>query len=459
MIAFAALAVASCSKMDDMPSSQSEIDQNKYDAAFKKYLLDGKSIAPNQTWGFSADAYSSAAPAFSRAASLYGWEVSSGYDATFTKEYFDAIQEVMPEQVSTTANSDYEFLSSGPFEFSIIFSNTSASNEVGYYYYKASDGIASRTEVKFIDSSDSPVNYFQYAQPNWAGETVWNTPQAQSGFQIWDWGATQVRAKVFTINVPAGYRVGFYIENKSAGYPRTYSNKSLNEDGEAYSAVVEQVSGTLAGTFLVGLEDWKRDQGGDNDCNDIIFSVNKGTTPPVVIVPDDPDPDDDSADLRIIAEDLSATGASDFDFNDVVLDVTYGSPAKVVLVAAGGTLPLRINGDDTNLEVHKLFGVWEEGAEKQTMVNTGRGASLPSVDISSKVNVSIANAAEANTKLKLEVYKNGEWQEMKAPQGEPACKLAVDPTFTILPERTSIKDEYPLFVEWATGTGFTSKWW
>ena len=245
MIAFAALAVVSCSKMDDVTLTQGEIDQNRYDAAFKKYLLDGKSIAPNQTWGFSADAYSSAAPAFTR-------------------------------------------------------------------------------------------------------------------------------------------------------------------------------------------------------------STSNGT--------------EDTTDLRIIAEDLSATGASDFDFNDVVLDVTFGSPAKVVLVAAGGTLPLRINGNNA-LEVHKLFGVLEADAdleaitEKLVMVNTGAGASKATVDITSQVNVSISTPAEADSKLKLEVFKNGEWQEMKAPMGEPACKLAVDPTFKILTERKSIKNEYPLFVEWATATNFTSKWW
>ena len=157
--------------------------------------------------------------------------------------------------------------------------------------------------------------------------------------------------------------------------------------------------------------------------------------------------------LRIIAEDLSATEASDFDFNDIVLDVTYGSPATVKLVAAGGTLPLCINMDE-ELEVHKLFGV-----ELSEMVNTGKGPNKAVVDLTDKLNLSIQNAAEANTKLRLWVKKNGEWQEMTAPKGEPACKLAVDQTFTILSERQSIKAEYPLFVEWATANNFSSKWW
>lgn len=170
--------------------------------------------------------------------------------------------------------------------------------------------------------------------------------------------------------------------------------------------------------------------------------------------------------IVIIAEDLSATEASDFDFNDVVLRVEFSKTAddyaKIKLLAAGGTLPLRIAQNDA-WEVHKLFGVWEEGAVKQKMVNTGvapeRGATCNPVDLTDILQMKIFNAAEANEKLTLEVFKNGAWQEMTAPKGEPACKLAVDDDFEILPERESIKGRYPLFVEWATENNFTSKWW
>lgn len=159
-------------------------------------------------------------------------------------------------------------------------------------------------------------------------------------------------------------------------------------------------------------------------------------------------------DLKIIAEDLSAQGNSDFDFNDIVLEVKYGSPAKVRLTHAGGTLPLRINDDD-NFEVHKLFGV-----QVNEMVNTGMGPNCPAVLLNDKgLNVNIADAAEANTKLKLTVYKGGKWQEMRAPKGEPACKLAVGMDYVVLGERVSIKEKYEDFVPWATRTGFKSKWW
>ena len=179
------------------------------------------------------------------------------------------------------------------------------------------------------------------------------------------------------------------------------------------------------------------------------------TTPPT------PTPSVNSNTIRIIAEDLSAAGGTDFDFNAVVLDVTFGNPAKVVLTHAGGTLPLRINGNDA-WEVHKLFGVWKEDPadlNKQEMVNTNRGPSKPAVDLTNELNVSISNRSEADTKLKLEVYKEGSWIEMTSPKGEPACKLAVGQDFKVLDERQSIKKEYPDFLSWVRGENFSSQWW
>ncbi len=171
-----------------------------------------------------------------------------------------------------------------------------------------------------------------------------------------------------------------------------------------------------------------------------------GCTPGFKIKEDEP-----TADLRIIAEDLSATQASDFDFNDIVLDVIYGSSATLILQAAGGTLPLRINGDD-NLEVHKLFGVGT-----QDMVNTGAGPTKDPVVITGYTG-SITSAEQA-ANLKIEVKKGDTWYELEAKKGEPASKLAVDPSFKWLSERKSIKAEYPLFIDWATSANFTSKWW
>ena len=138
--------------------------------------------------------------------------------------------------------------------------------------------------------------------------------------------------------------------------------------------------------------------------------------------------------LHVMAEDLSVSDASDFDFNDCVIDVFYVNENTVTikLLAAGGTLPLRINEND-NWEVHKLFDV-----PVTCMVNTGTKyhtahapysqATRPyqTLTLTGKTwsNVQSEFAAQVNSQVKLEVYKDNRWIELTAEQGQPACKIA-----------------------------------
>ena len=63
--------------------------------------------------------------------------------------------------------------------------------------------------------------------------------------------------------------------------------------------------------------------------------------------------------VRVMCEDLG--GTSDWDFNDVVFDVSFRKYdgkvyAGITLQAAGGTLPITVGTKDPNYEVHKLLG-------------------------------------------------------------------------------------------------------
>ena len=147
--------------------------------------------------------------------------------------------------------------------------------------------------------------------------------------------------------------------------------------------------------------------------------------------------------LHVMAEDLSATEKSDFDFNDVVIDVYYvdANTVKINLLAAGGTLPLRICENDL-WEVHYLFDV-----PVTCMVNTGKKyhvakAPYSQVEVLPLVPLTYTGwsgwstdqdtfAEQVRDHIKLEVDKgqvdeNGKtiWYELKATPGEPACKIA-----------------------------------
>jgi hypothetical protein len=184
--------------------------------------------------------------------------------------------------------------------------------------------------------------------------------------------------------------------------------------------------------------------------------------------------------VRVMAEDLSATEASDFDFNDVVIDVYYTTgqtKATIILQAAGGTLPLRINEDDTK-EVHSLFGVGTN-----VMVNTGWGGSNGANDVepvSFTIDFALTDMDNDGKidendfllcvkEIKLEVKKTLStgtpgWFEMTADEGAPAAKFAV-PIYRSdgtevewAAERESLKDKYGKFSEWAT-TASHIMWW
>ena len=158
---------------------------------------------------------------------------------------------------------------------------------------------------------------------------------------------------------------------------------------------------------------------------------------------------------RVIAEDLSASQASDFDFNDVVFDVVKveGGKTTLKLICAGGVLPLRVMG----VEVHGLFGETtpNEKGEYQ-MYNTGLGPNVEAVTFEIDGEF---ETPEKIKNIKIEVLKEGIWMELKANTGEAACKILVDDTFKPVIERKNIANENKKFTNYVKGEFQDDFWW
>ena len=157
-------------------------------------------------------------------------------------------------------------------------------------------------------------------------------------------------------------------------------------------------------------------------------------------------------DIRIIAEDLSASEGSDFDFNDVVFDVKYGYPewnkTTIILQAAGGKLPLRIGVLDEEHEVHKLFGV-----SLNTMVNTEDWTAHKD-----PVTFVLDGNYNWNAKnIPVYVKKGNDWCELKAEQGKAASKIGVPTTFKWVKELKDIEPIYTKFKDYVKDPSV--KWW
>ena len=191
-----------------------------------------------------------------------------------------------------------------------------------------------------------------------------------------------------------------------------------------------------------------------------------------------PPPTDFTANLRVMAEDLSASEQTDFDFNDIVFDIQYGSPAQIRVMAAGGTLPLRIKvksaashddvactGKDGNgwQEIHALWGKGTGimiNTNATTIISPNKGYETSTLLDPIVLDYAVNDAADAQNII-IEVKKtiDGEtgWYPMNAETGKPAAKFACSPNLRWANEREDLKGNSN-FSSWVQGAIETWNW-
>jgi hypothetical protein len=165
---------------------------------------------------------------------------------------------------------------------------------------------------------------------------------------------------------------------------------------------------------------------------------------------------------RVIAEDLNAQEASDFDFNDVVFDVVKAENNKTTLrlIACGGIYKLTVAG----VEVHEKFGQQATDG-KYPMINTGAKADINGLDpVEFEIN-GIYDTPEAINNIEIRVWKPETGDDgvvLTAEQGKAACKILVDNSFEVVQEKQGIGNEYGLFQSYVRGEWDSivdGKWW
>jgi hypothetical protein len=178
--------------------------------------------------------------------------------------------------------------------------------------------------------------------------------------------------------------------------------------------------------------------------------------------------EEDDDEIVVLGEDLTIYDVRpDFDFNDVVFKVTqYKSGAKsgqvwVTLLAAGGTLPLTVDGH----EVHEEFA--NANPDKTilvtTMINTAKNGHTAYKTASFQVNNPSGSTIEKIAyNIPVVVTKFGEQIPLVAPTGDVPSKIAVgtdfltDPNLGWCDERQDIDEKYyvkgtALFSEYVQG--------
>ena len=179
--------------------------------------------------------------------------------------------------------------------------------------------------------------------------------------------------------------------------------------------------------------------------------------------------------IRVIAEDLSASQRSDFDFNDVVFDVywthTPGNDDKntqsvtLILLAAGGELPIYIGNVGEEFELHAKFAEANQGKgiTTRTMMNTypnqhqAYTAPIVTLPNTSWSGTSIQDVANS---IMIRVQKSGTLYLLTAPQGEAASKIAVGTDYEWCDERQDIDAKYNgKFKEYVGGQHTWNTWY
>ena len=421
------IGLASCSRYDFTPISEGEQAYVNYENAFIEKFGEP---APDQTWGFgSADANNGgvAQGAATRTANTNSNEWANTYNvpaeitdaerkyvmdwfATHTKaegepldvkNYF--IQHVgYSDDQYTVNNNVYEKFENNQEIFRTETSTVNSKNQMDFIYANLNADGSERDHVNNFNAGSGDIMLMVNSETKY-------------GFSFHDsWGDNYVTQNYFMaeIDVPGvgkGWYVGLDYQTK-----KTTRNGHTQQD---YVSAFLQPDGKYTDRVLK-----------------IVPAILKG-------------------DIRIIAEDLSASEGSDFDFNDVVFDVKYGYPewnkTTIILQAAGGKLPLRIGVLDDEHEVHKLFGV-----SLNTMVNTEDWTAHKD-PVTFTIDEQYGSWKINN--LPIWVQKGSDWVELTAPKGKAASKIAVSTDYNWVKELQDISKAYKNFDTYVTNC--TPEWW
>ena len=256
--------------------------------------------------------------------------------------------------------------------------------------------------------------------------------------------AAAVKATPYTFsNLPVGKEMYFYLFISQANdHPQLQNAQQSSLNGMMIALTECPRPANLDPeneVMIVGCEDWNG-SGSDNDMNDVVFMVYGKPYVPQPIKIEEGTPITKKTTVRYMIEDLGST--NDFDFNDIVLDVSnicLSTPTYVngvldhwtdgeirqeaVIRHLGGELPFRLKIGDTQLDEHR--GVMGSNPDEKYDV-TGWDINTHNVSV------------EVRQNMNSTVYNH-----MTFPKaGEVPIIIAVDPTVEWMLERQSVPESW-----------------
>ncbi|MCF0188506.1 MAG: DUF4114 domain-containing protein [Bacteroidaceae bacterium] len=152
--------------------------------------------------------------------------------------------------------SDFLYVSNGePFDVYVLYSQALYIDDLGIYYY---DEDGNKYEHTFWSMADTGwLRYGWYKNGGCRYAYVATSTYNTAG-------------KGYTMQLPKGWKFGFYVYNDQNGKKYSEAPLNFNEDAEYDQIVTYDYNGTT----LVGFEDVFQNNGSDKDFNDVILMIN-----------------------------------------------------------------------------------------------------------------------------------------------------------------------------------------
>lgn len=388
-----------------------------------------------------------------------------------------------------------------------IDNNTSTWYDASFYY-KDGNGLPAKSGLKPESAGGDRDN-----------DDIYNTYLVSEAYGD---RVTAVRGLTFKLDIPKGKVFGFYLRTysgisegqktilKNLGVPdaklpqyaANYTNARMNLKSDKNPDNFRSALAIYDNFTFMGLDD--NVSGGDYDCNDVTFALsnargeklqpkfteetlnstwNQGTIQKDPIYSNPPaDPTEPSTGTGTEAGGGSTgTGtenlqtwtlayenggtALDFDFNDVVLQVTPNTKthtATVYLMAAGAKRKTEIYYDGQNLgEIHQLFGVGKEVMVNTLNTNPDHDPVLLSANLSWPEGTTMS---EGRHKFWLRVYnEDGTHVDIHSnvylgPENDIPQALCVAGEWHWPLETERVYNVYPVLTEWARNINDQAAW-
>lgn len=444
--ACAGISIASCTADKDLydPTVVEQDVIADYESNFIKKFGSSINIS-DQNWDLAEDYTAHLQSAFASTRAVFGEGFNPSISAWETKydvlpETIEWLDDNLPEKVNNKEKAQPFFLESWENTFNIVPIYIGQASYFWKLHLVITDDNGDEKDFTVWEKGDG-VEILDNDSWKTLGKGEFETTIGKT-----------VKSKQFEVlGCPKGTKMSFYLEIFNERGFKLPSSFEVENSIAAISCPtpsnLEPVDGVERGCIILGCED-RYDKFTDWDMNDIVFMIYGNPIPPVK-----PEVEKyyQRANKRYLVEDLGAT--NDFDFNDVVVDVTaerevtltkiqgkvvdaeYGDwkNAKAKVRALGGTIDISMKIGNTE---------WKKTGNVSEMINTKN----PDYSkVLAEFDVEGWNPKENNIEVEARSMKNDQvfTRKVKFPKkGEVPMIIAVKPSQNWMVEYQSIPSDW-----------------